>query len=95
MRIYIQAQTEPPESEESKESEESHPALMSFLRRAEPLICEQLVQNASSRAFDGYHISTQFSSAKIQLWNSLSVNLEQRKVSVCACAGSVSLILVV
>lgn len=76
----MQVQTEPPEGEESKQASEGDPALLSFLRRAEGLVSEQLVQNASSRAFDGYHVSAHFSSAKIQLWSSLSVDLEQRKV---------------
>lgn len=68
--------------EATKSGTENNPQLVSFLKRVEPVVSQQLIQNSSSRAFDGYHVSTHFSSAKIRLWNSLSVDLEQRKVLV-------------
>jgi hypothetical protein len=55
--------------------------LLKFLKKAEALIDAELSEIASSRAFDGFFSSRQPTTARVELWNSLSVDLEKHKVT--------------
>jgi hypothetical protein len=61
--------------------EEVGRGLLQFLKRAEALMGAELSEVASSRAFDGFFSSVQPSTARVELWNSLSVDLEKHKVT--------------